>query len=82
MQTISQWRGQSPANNATFLRRQFAFARIGITLAAGLTLAAAAVAAPEVNLKWLASDASKDLSGYMPQRLKLVPEAGVVEEVA
>ena len=36
-----------------------------------MSLAAAAVAAPEVNLKWLASDASKDLSGYMPQRLKL-----------
>ena len=71
MQTESQWREQSPANGSTFRMRQFAFVRMSITLAATLTLAVAASAAPEVNLKWLASDASKDLNGYMPQRLKL-----------
>jgi thiol-disulfide isomerase/thioredoxin len=31
----------------------------------------ATATAQEVNLKWLGKDASKDLGGYMPQRLKL-----------
>ncbi len=46
-------------------------ARSSLTIAASLTLASAALAAPEVNLKWQAADANKDLGGYMPQRLKL-----------
>ncbi len=39
-------------------------------LLASVSLAASAVA-QDVTLKWLASDASKELGGYMPQRLKL-----------
>lgn len=43
-----------------------------ITALALLSLAGVATAtAQEVNLKWLGKDASKDLDGYMPQRLKL-----------
>ena len=71
MQIISHLRQRSPTNGSTFRGRQFACARPGIALAAGLALATVVVGAPEVNLKWLPSDASKDLSGYMPQRLKL-----------
>ena len=32
-----------------------------------------AATAQDVNLKWLGSDASKELGGYTPQRLKLSP---------
>lgn len=43
-----------------------------ITALALLSLAGVATAtAQEVNLKWIGKDASKDLGGYMPQRLKL-----------
>jgi peroxiredoxin len=71
MKITSQRREQSPAYGAAFPGRQSAFARLSPGLAASLAIAATVAAAPEVNLKWLASDASKDLSGYMPQRLKL-----------
>ena len=46
-------------------------------LVTGLALAASLATAQEANLKWLAADASKDLSGYMPQRLKLSSNAPV-----
>lgn len=45
-------------------RRRTALALISI-------LSLGAATAQEVNLKWLAKDASKELGGYMPQRLKL-----------
>ena len=41
-----------------------------ITALALLSLAGVATA-QDVNLKWIGKDASKDLGGYMPQRLKV-----------
>jgi len=69
MQTRIQW-GNRP-KNPTARSWPFASVRIGLGLAAGLWVVTTAVAAPDVNLKWQASDANKDLGGYMPQRLKL-----------
>ena len=72
MQTIPKWREQSPPNGATFSRQRIAASRILLSLAGSLALEAAVAAEPEVDLKWLPSDASKEL-GYVPQRLKLSP---------
>jgi peroxiredoxin len=71
MQTKPQWREHSPANATAFPQWHIVVSRIIPGFAACLTVATAVAAAPEVNLKWQASDANKDLGGYMPQRLKL-----------
>jgi peroxiredoxin len=71
MKTKPQWRELSRTSGSLFAVRPFVRAQLSLALAGVLSLAAAAAAAPEVNMKWLASEANKDLSGYMPQRLKL-----------
>ena len=71
MQDIPQWRRPASTNIKAFPGLWRAASRTLLGFAGGLATGAAVAAEPEAHLKWLPSDATREIGSYTPQRLKL-----------